>query len=273
MSNLGIFLGSGGNKVFFVNGVLKVFSEESIHIDHLVGLSSSSAIIFAHLFSCHDYILEVFGSQLKRNESNFYLLGKEKFPHNEIYESSVRSMFDNFEDNSSNTSYSIIASKTSNSLMRTKAVIASLAMGLRQSGINIYPPIKKTLGITQLTYDSRSSEVLSNNDLIDLIVGSSTIYPFIGLHTLDNKLILEGELAEVDPLDYLIEFDKKIIINTEQGITRVENGVLQIYSSQKIPNNILDYTDDSKIRTLQNNGESEARKNLDLITDYILDKL
>jgi predicted patatin/cPLA2 family phospholipase len=269
MNKIGAFLDSGGNKVFFVNGVLKILEKENVNIDHLIGLSSSSAILFAHLFSCHDYILEVFGNQLKNNKKNFYFLGNNKFPHNKIYKSSIQSIFTNHNSNrKSKISYSIIATRTPPTFKKTKGIVTTIAMGIKKLGLNTFPIMKSLLNISKISYDSRTSHKLSDNDLINFIMGSSTIYPFIDLYTLEGQLILDGGLAEINPLDYLREFDKKIIIHTEKGETCIKDGILHIYSSHKIPNNILDYTDNTKIKLLQNYGENDAKKNIKLIKTY-----
>lgn len=272
MNSVGVLLKPGGNKVFFVNGVLKVFKQENIVVDHLIGYSSSSAILFAHLFSCHDHVLDLFGSRLKDNKRNFYLFKKEKFPHNNIYKGAVQDMFahKSFQiDN--NTSFSIIATQTSKKLMKFKGLAATISLALEEFGIRVLPIFQNACGISSLCYDSRSSQKISNDDLINLIIGSSTIYPFIKLHTLDDALVLDGALARVDPMMYLDEFNKKIIIYTKKGKTCIKDGVLHIYSRQNVPNNILDYTDDSKIKTLQQLGEMEAKNHIHLIKEYVHD--
>lgn len=272
MNKVWVFLGSGGNKVFFVNGVLKVLEKENIHIDHLIGLSSSSAILFAHLFSCHNYILEIFWNKLKENKKNIYFLWNEKFPHSKIYKSTVESMFSNYRNKENNkTSYSIIATQTTPFLKKTKGIFSTIGMWFQEIWINSFSVLNKLFSISKISYDSRTSKKLSDNDLIKLIMWSSTIYPFIGLHTLNDKLILEWKLAEINPIDYLSEFNKKIIIHTKFGETSIKDWVLHIYSSQEISNNVLDYTDDSKIRKLQEIGENDAKNNIELIRKYIID--
>lgn len=271
MNNVGIFLKPGGNKVFFVNGVLKVFAQEGIKVDHLIGYSSSSAILFAHLFSCHDFIVDIFGHKLKNNKKNFYLCRKNKFPHTDIYKGAVQEMF--LQEHvvcDNNTSYVVIATKTSKAFMKIKGLIATISLILEKIGVKAIPFFKSVCKVSDFCYDSRYSHKLSTEQLINLIVGSSTIYPFITLHTLENFVILDGAIATVDPMMYLHNFSKKIIIHTKMGETRIEDNVLHIYSSQKISHNILDYTDDSAIRILHKNGENDARKNIDLIKKYIL---
>ncbi|MCD4705010.1 hypothetical protein K8R66_02950 [bacterium] len=273
MNKVGIFLEPGGNKSFFINGVLKVFHEEKINLDHLIGFSSSSAILFTHLFGCHDYSLDIFRKKLKKNKHNFYLNKKEIFPHNKIYESAITEMFDIHYNSLINikTSYTILASQTTIKFKKTKGLIITIAIILRFLKINLHPLIKKLLGIKSLYIQSDEIKKMSQQNIIKLIMGSSTLYPFIKLHTLNEKLILEGDLAEANPIELLSKFDKKIFIHITQGKTRIKNNILHIYSSQPIPNNILYYTGDSGIKALHDSGEKEAKNNMTLIKNYIND--
>jgi len=274
MNKIGVFLGSGGNKVFFVNGVLKVFAEEKINLDHLIGLSSSSAVLFIHLLNCHEHSLDIFGNRLKKNKHNFYFNKKEKFPHNKIYKSAITEMFNTYGLPKNNKiSYTIIATQTEPKSKKIKGLIATLVMGLKFLKINILPGIKKILEIKPLYIQSDEIKKMSQKEITNLIMGSSTIYPFIKLNVLNEKLILEGDLAEVDPIKLLAKFDKKIIIHTTRGNTEIKNNILHIYSSQPIPNDILDYTDDTTIRTLYENGKKDTQDNLDLIKNYLSEKL
>ena len=275
MPHIGVFLGSGGNKVFYVNGVLKVLKEENISINHLVGLSSSSAILFAHIFSCHDYALKIFSKRLKNNEKNFYFFKKERFPHNEIYKNSIEEMFNKYDykfKNKLNISFLLIATQTDLKFKKLKAIFCSISIILNELKINAFNIIRKILKISKIEYDSRNLKKISRNELINFIMGSSTIYPFISLYEFKNKLILEGTIAEINPLDYLKDFDKKIIIHTEKGKTKIEKNILHLYSSKKIPGNVLDYTNDYKIKILQKNGEIDTKKNIKLIKDYLKSK-
>jgi hypothetical protein len=270
MNKVGVFLEPGGNKSFFTNGVLKIFYKEEIKLDHLIGFSSSSAILFTHLFGCHDYSLNIFKNKLKENEHNFYFNKKEIFPHNKIYKSAITEMFNTYGNLINNkTSYTIIATQTTLKFKKIKGFIVTIAMSLSLLKINIKPLVKKILKIKPLYVQSDEIKKMSQQNIINLIMGSSTIYPFIKLHTLNKKLILEGNLAEAEPIKLLSKFDKKIFIHITQGNTKIENNILHIYSSQPIPNDILNYTNDSEIETLYNNGEKEVKNNIALIKNYL----
>jgi len=58
MHRVGAFLEAGGNKVFFVNGILEALRREGVQIDFLVGFSSSSPITLAYILGQNKKILK-----------------------------------------------------------------------------------------------------------------------------------------------------------------------------------------------------------------------
>ena len=111
-NKLGVFLEAGGNKVFFANGVLSILGRENIKIDLLVGLSSSAAILFAFLFNKSLYAVDFLAHKLDQNRKNFYLLRKEHFPHDEIYESSVSHLLEEYPTKEIFSDFLILGSST-----------------------------------------------------------------------------------------------------------------------------------------------------------------
>jgi len=266
MNKVGVFLEAGGNKAFFVCGVLKKFCEKNIKVNHLIGLSSSSSILFTHCFKCHDEMLEIFANKLKKNKKNFYFLD-EHFPQSNIYESSIRYMFKYYDKKKIDMDYTIIASHCSKKLKKTKGIFATITMAFENKKFSYIKIFDKVFDVKSFVVDS--SMKLDNESLINIIMGSSTIYPAIKLHEYNNELILEGNLARINQKQMLKNFDKKIIIHTDKGKTKVEDDILHIYSKYKIPNNILDYKDDRPIRELFKNGKEEVEDNLELIQYYL----
>jgi hypothetical protein len=266
---LGVFLEAGGNMVFFSNGVLKKLKEENIKIDYLVGYSSSSAIILGYLFDCFDYSLEVFGDQLNNNKNNFYLFQRNHFPHNHIYKNSVEKLLNNFSKNGRNceTEFTIFASKTANKFVTIKVLLASVVLLLNKMGLNFKKVFNKIFKIQLFEVNSRIINDLEG--LLNIIMGSSCIYPFIKPHFYEGNLILEGELVKSGYQKYFENCERGIFVHTDIGKTHIMDNVLHIYSGKAIPFNILDYTDGHKLEVMQKAGEDEVWSNLDLIKKFV----
>ncbi|MFA7310182.1 MAG: patatin-like phospholipase family protein, partial [Candidatus Paceibacterota bacterium] len=261
-----LFLEAGGNRVFFVNGVLKVLAQEGIHIDHVMGFSSSSAVLFAYLNNANDDILRVFADRLRANKSNFYFFTRPHFPHTAMYASSVSYLL-GLPRMRSGIAYSIIAARTSSRFAVERALLASFALALKYSLHIPIAPLTRLLGIGSITVTDVDD--LGKDELLDLIVGSSTIYPFIGLHYFKGSLLLDGALTEPEPALLNESSERVIIIHTAQGMTREDGSVLHMYSDSVIPLNVLDYTDPDGIVRLHAAGERSARLSLPLIRKFL----
>ncbi len=260
-------MGSGGNKVFFVNGILTVLNEENIKIDKIVGFSSSSVIIFPFLFKKTKQALAFFAKQLDENPQNFYWFRKPHFPHDEIYEKGVEEALKGYSRNIP-SDFFLIGSKTSKDWQFFKLFFSSVSLALRYVfKINVLNFLRGSFNIKKIVITNRDN--LSKDELKNFIMGCSTIYPFISPHYFRGSLILEGDLFEPTYKKYLSDCEKKIIIHTHKGRTRVVKNVFYIHSEEIIPNNVVDYTNSSNIIYLHKLGESVMRKNLLQLKSFI----
>lgn len=266
---LGIFVEAGGNMVFFSNGVLKALKKRNIKANYIAGFSSSAAIMFGYILDCNDFILEDFKIKLNNNKKNFYFFKKEHFPHNQIYKSSVEKIFLNFGRNALcfDTDFTVIAAITSKKWIWAKGLSASLILLLRNIGIDIRRYFNKACKIK--LFEAGSEFKNKTEELINIIIGSSCLWPFIKLHFWKDKLVLDGGLVYSSYKKYLEQCEKGIVIHTDRGKTSVRNNILHFYASQDVPFNVLDYTDGSKLEIMHEAGEREVFANQKLLDDFI----
>ncbi len=255
----GAFVKAGGNRVFFPNGVLQILAENNIYFDKIIGMSSSGPIVLAHLLGKNNHGLEIFAKKLDENKKNFYFFRKEHFPHNEIYRSSIADILKFYDNQELQSDFVIFASSLSPRSKRMKSFFATLDLFLYLKGVNM-------LGFFRLIFHVQKSSIENKNygtreRLLDFMMGSSTLYPFISPHTVDNRLILEAALLDLDPYEELFDCEKKIIIHTDKGETRIAGDT-----------NILDYTNGRIVRELHEEGEMVMRKNMPALKDFLLIK-
>jgi hypothetical protein len=265
---VGAFLEAGGNLVLFCNGVMGVLNREDIHIDYLVGLSSSAPIVFAYMLNMNTRVAQIFYSKLIHNKRNFYVCKKPYFPHNDIYESSVTDILNGYDMHATTPDFLILGSRTTARLSRLKGLCATLflvfAYGLKIDLLGLYRHIFHVEPMYVGRYDG-----LTRTELIDFVMGTSTIYPFIGLHYVRDQLILEGALWAPDYREFLSDCERKIVIHTSIGKTEVVEDTFHIYADERMPNNILDYTNGPEILRLHALGERVMNENLQLLRDFI----
>lgn len=264
---LGVFVEAGGNKVFFANGVLGVLNKEGINIDKIVGFSSSGPIILAYLLNKNEEALEIFAKRLEANKNNFYLFNKDHFPHNNIYRNSIEDLLGNDYKEKIKSVFIIFASSSNSSFVRIKSLFVSLFLYLDELGINFLKKLRMLLNIIKV---KRGNESLDDKEkLINFMMGSSTLYPFIKPQVIDSNLIMEGALLKLDSNQELLDCERKIIIHTKYGISQIIDDTLHIYIEENIPINILDYTNGKNIRDLNKIGEEVMKKNIIKLKDFI----
>lgn len=265
-NNLGIFLGGGGNKVFFDLGFVQELRRQKIIPKLLVGVSASSAIMFEEILENEGISLKNFGKRLKKNKKNFYFFSKNHFPHNDIYKNSIQKIIGTGKRlPKTNISWKILTSRTSKKFCKIKCIFSSIV--LLMDKILIQKIFTKVFGIKRKIFSSKDN--LSAKDIINIIMGSSTIYPFIQPHFYKNDLILEGSLINVNYSSLFQKNKKVLIINPCKGRTKIIKKYLHIFSSTKVPLNILDYTNENNIFDLYNQGRREAKFQLGIIKNYL----
>ena len=263
---LGIFLPGGGNRAFFELGFLHELKKHNIVADLLIGVSSSSAVMLEEIFNMPGVSLDFFGKRLRANKKNFYFFKKPHTPHNEIYRGSIKELLDRYKYIPKNKmSWKIIATETSKSNVKTKSILASFLLLLK-------PRAMKKMGLTLLKAEEKifsSEDNLRTKDLLNIIMGSSMIYPFIKPHFHKGKLLMEGGLSYWDFSNLFAGCEKALIVNPQKGKTKKIKNKLHIFSKKKIPLNILDYTSKEKIQKLYVLGKNEARSQLAIIKKYL----
>jgi hypothetical protein len=267
--NLGVFLSGGGNMVFFVHGILKVLKKNDVKIDYLVGLSASSGMMLGHVFNCEDFVFDIFSNRIHKNKKNFYFFRKKHFPHNEIYKNSLLELFSKHGNSKRKYDFSVIASQMPKRYSKLKANFSFICLFLKYYyGINLMKIFRKICGISKLIISSKDN--LKTSDLVNVIMGSSTIYPFIDLYYFNDKLLLDADFLELDYKDYLKNCKKGIIIYTTQnGKSYIKDNVLHLFPKEKLDFNVLDYTSKEKLVELREEGFKCGEENLKLIKRFL----
>jgi predicted acylesterase/phospholipase RssA len=265
---LGAFLEAGGNRVFFVNGVLETLKKEQVQLDFIVGFSASAPVLLAYLVGENRSVMTSFAAALDANRQNFYFFRSPHFPHDAIYKNAVDSIVYTYTQLKPRGSFALFAAQTKPTLLRTKSLLISIVLILREVfSINALPLLRRTFGVSEIRMTE--SMQISESDLSMFIMGSSGIYPFIGVYQVEKSAIVEGAMLELRPVEVLATCRKKLVIHTEQGITGERDDCFHIYSTLPIPRNALDYTNGDALRELHRMGISEAQRCVPALRSYL----
>lgn len=269
MHHIGALLEAGGNKVFFVNGVLSVLAEQNIHIDYLVGYSSAAPIVLAHFSARHTDILNDFAARLDANPQNFYWFKRPHFPQDRIYGNAVTNLVTAYRSQARDGKYTIYGAASAPNAPVFKSLATSNALLFRYSfGINFLGLYRRMLGIRMITATETSD--YTADEFSRFIMGTSSLYPFISYYTVRGELILEGAVLEITPEAALSNCSKKIMIHTERGATGAVGDIFHIYADAAIPNNVLDYTSGAAITSLHAHGADVMRRNIDALRTFLV---
>jgi hypothetical protein len=253
-NNLGVYLEGGGNKVFFSLGFLQEIRKQGVRPSLFVGVSASSAIMFEEIVGYEGESLKI-----------FYCFKKEHFPHNRIYSDSVAEFLAHVPDIPKKKKWKIVVSLSSAKFCRLKSFLSSLVIAFPFKWLK--KSFRRLMGVEVLSFGPRDFRNLK--DLANVIVGSSTIYPFIKPHFFNGKLLMEGGLASPDYEHFFKDCERSLVINPSKGETKKIGNSLFVFSSEDVPLNVLDYTHEKKIFELYNLGRKEARKQMSVIKDYL----
>lgn len=265
---VGAFLEAGGNKVFFVNGVLAALAREGVQIDFLSGFSSAAPIILAHHAGMHEQIMHDFAARLDENPKNFYWFKRPHFPQDRIYGAAVSALVHEHRAMDVAGHFAIYGAASSPRFPVLKSLLVSKFLLLRHSlGLNMLWLLRWMLGIEPVVVTEKHD--MSRERLARFIMGSSSLYPFISHYRVGHHLILEGAVLEIHPSEALQACQKKIVIHTEQGTTGVVGNMFHIYSEEPIPANILDYTNGDAVRALHAHGVEVAQRNIDALREFL----
>lgn len=271
--NLGLAIYAGGNHVFYIAGLIKYFQEQGLKFDVLATYSSGAAITPYILNNNIDDAIKVFKDLTKDNKKNFYfsnLFSKSKpaLPHNYIYSTAIEQSVErnNFPKN---TPCRVITSgfKGNRYITATSAFIIIMMHYLTYNfNKNIFFKLfKKVFNIKANIIELNN---LSNKqDISNVIIGTSTIPPFIKIRRFNNLFMLDGAHSLITPIDALDDCENVLVINTNHVHRVTRSGVIQISPINKITENPLNYAGSQSFLNIFNQGYAEAPIHYEKIKD------
>jgi hypothetical protein len=267
MHKLGIFLEGGGIRTFYGGGVIDELKALGVRPDYYVGISASAGTIFGNMHDCSEEIIKIFGKKCDENKKNFYWTKKPHFPHNEMMGGALGEIFSRHIPRPNSKDYAIIAGITSKNNEIAKKYAVSILMLGKILGINFFDKLRKTLNIEEAKITQKDG--LTGKEIVNFIMGSSSIYPFIKQHYYQGKLLVEVNSLNLDYEKILRGCNKGIIIHNAKGKTFIRGKMLHLYSKKTLEWNILDYTSKEKLQELRKEGKRQVREQIGMIRAFL----
>ena len=284
---LGLALYAGGNHIFYNIGVLKYFHEKGFRFDTLATYSAGGAVLPCLISKDFDIAITKFKKLTIPNKKNFYpenlFSSKDIFPHDLIYKTAINSFLDFEKTKKFHKELRLIVSTIpSNSILAPILGLAAFLFltiyGITKKVSNSFfiKLFKKLFCVHGEVVDVRSLK--SKEDMLRILLGSSTIYPFIKMRPYNkNRYMLDGKMSMLTPIGILGDCTHVISIHAHYTFPTKRNNLTQIFPIKTVSNGPLDYTGTSYIGAFEQ-GYSEGAihykeiKNLPFFVDKPAEK-
>ena len=263
----GLAIYAGGNHIFYIAGVLKRLFEKGIKFDAVATYSSGSAILPFLIDGKFEDAPRIFGPYLDRNARNFYpenlFSRQDVFPQDQIYSGAVTEIVEFDKTAVYPKPLRVIVSLVDGGAFPEWLVgsCAMAAMALNNLAQSDTPSVfltsfKRFFAVEGEIVDVRRCQ--SREEVIQVILGSSTIYPFIHIRKRGGRLMLDGKVSIVSPVSALGDCDNVLSIHAHHSFLPVRAGLQSIFPLTKVKVGPLNYVGSEGIKTAFAQGYSEG---------------
>ena len=263
----GLAIYAGGNHIFYIAGVLKYLTEKGLQFDAVATYSSGSAILPFLIDGDFGAAPTIFGKLLDQNSRNIYpanlFTRADVFPHDQIYSTAVHSIVDFKKATEYTRPLRVIVSRYAGSEASSKivgllAMIALLANSLAKTATPslFLTGFKSLFSITGEIVDIR--QCASADELANVILGSSTIYPFIRIRRRDGQAMFDGKLCLTSPIDALQDCENVLSIHAHHSFLPQRDHLTSIFPVSKVEVGALNYVGSAGIKSAFAQGYREG---------------
>jgi len=201
-----VFAG-GGIRCFWETGFWDTASSGlSLKPDVVAGVSAGAAMAAMAMSGTHETGLRILKDTIKTNRKNFYfsnLFRKEPaFPHFEMYRNALRGAIDSaaLKKIKEGPEIRVILAHPPRLLSAGTGIVMGFSAYVIEKYIKspVHPRFVSKLGYT--TTVVRLNDCTSPEELIDIIMCSSCLPPFIPLHRHNGRVTLDGGLTDNVPV-------------------------------------------------------------------------
>jgi hypothetical protein len=272
----GLAIYAGGNHIFYIAGVLKRLFEKGLKFDAVATYSAGSAILPFLINDDFAGAPAIFGPYLDRNARNFYpanlLTGQDVFPQDRIYSGAVAEIVEFDKTAAYPKPLRVIVSTLASGAFPEWLVgsCAVVALALNNLAKTATPSIfltgfKRFFSVDGDIIDVRQCK--SRDEIIQVILGSSTIYPFIHIRRRAGRLMLDGKLSLVSPVSALEDCDHVLSIHAHHSFLPVRDGLQSVFPLSKVSVGPLNYVGSDGIKTAFAQGYSEGEVHYDRLAN------
>lgn len=264
----GLAIYAGGNHVFYILGVLKYLLKMGLKFDAIATYSAGASILPLVIGEDLDRGVEVFSRYLDNNQKNMYprhaLTKHDVFPHDRIYRSAIDDILDYDILRNFDRPLRVIVAQCGGGLLPNGFIAASALVALSLYAITarytesfVLSIFKKLFSVEGQVIDIR--RCTSREDVVQTILGSSTVYPFIKLRTRRGRLMLDGKLSLMTPIGALDDCENVLSIHAHRTFPTYRASLHQIFPLTEVNAGPLNYVGSAEIRAAFSQGYAEGK--------------
>lgn len=265
----GLAIYAGGNHIFYILGVLKYFFERRLKFDAIGTYSAGAGILPFLIDGNFERAIDIFARHLDKNSRNIYwqnIFTRERvFPHDEIYRRTISEIINYEKTIEYDKPLRVVVSEFKSRIFGDSlvGVCAFVALLLNRYSKKTTPSIflttfKSVFSVKGDVIDIRKCK--SKDDILNVILGSSTIYPFIQLRRRGGNTMLDGKMSLMSPVDILEDCENVLSIHAHHTFLTQRNGLVSVFPINKVKVGPLNYVGSSEIKSGFAQGYEEGKQ-------------
>ena len=273
---LGLALYGGGNQVFYIAGLLKYLLDGGLRFDAICTYSAGGGLLPFVQSNKMQKALHIFRKLVVGNKKNFnvenLVSSQPVFPHDAIYHEAVEQAVGEFSSlNDDEREFKLIVSKfkAPEILVRSIALSSLIFMSLYATKTTTdsrsLMAYRRIFGLQPEVIDLNSIE--DKTELVSVIMGASTIYPFIKLRKRHGHYMLDGKLSMLTPIGELRDCTHVLSLHAHYSVAPQRENLIQIFPKRPIECGRFDYVGDRGPTSAFKQGYAEGPHQRALIGD------
>lgn len=275
----GLAIYADGCRIFYVLGVLKFFFEKDLQFDVIATYSAGSAVLPVIVAGDFDRAVGIFAPLMEANTRNAYIenlfSSEDVFPHDGIYTQAVAEVLEPDRMSGFGKPLRVVVSEFQPRLLGAELVafcgLAALFLHemTRGAGRSIFlKAFKRLFSIGPAVIDIR--RCASREEVATVILGSSTIYPFIRVRERGGRPMLDGLMSLHGPVGALSDCDLVLSVHPEHpslsSLTSRE-GLFSAFPLSKVRLGALDFVGSADMKEAYAQGYAEGREHYDRLKE------
>jgi predicted acylesterase/phospholipase RssA len=261
----GLAVYGGGNYIFYIAGVLSRLLERGLQFEAVASYSAGAALMPAIVSGRVDEAVTSFCNLLRADIPGEPAAGwwERAFSRDSTYSHMLRQHYDFDAMRASGKDVRVIVATYQNELLcgRAVALLGLIALAFynrskRFAGASALELFKKYADLRAEVIDMRAC--VTRDEAIQIVQGSSTIYPFIKVRSRDGRRMLDGKFALLSPIATLSDCDRIVSVHGSYTFPVEKANLLQIGPRRPLEIKSFEPIDQERVERLFDRGTEDA---------------